>query len=115
MIKAAASLRALAEDIKTVSHLTGRHFKKQARGRIVPAISATQSKAANCMAEAQSVRIVDGALLECRPGIKMAETGDVMDFEPAVIAAARRVGLTISETADLLAFLYPLPFLDFQP
>lgn len=37
----------------------------------------------------------------------MAEKGDVIDFEPAVIVAARQAGLTISETADLAAFLYP--------
>lgn len=37
----------------------------------------------------------------------MAEKGDVIDFEPAVIVAARQAGLTISETADLSAFLYP--------
>lgn len=37
----------------------------------------------------------------------MAERGDVIDFEPAVIVAARQAGLTISETADLPAFLHP--------
>lgn len=37
----------------------------------------------------------------------MAERGDVIDFEPAVIVGARQAGLTISETADLPAFLHP--------
>lgn len=45
--------------------------------------------------------------LESGLSIGMAEKGDVIDFERAVIVAARQAGLTISETADVLAFLYP--------
>lgn len=91
----------LAEDIKTVPHLTGRYFKKQVRGHIVPAASVTQSKAA------KGCRCGQNGLLESRLSIRMAEKGDVIDFEPAVIVVARQARLTISETADLPAFLYP--------
>ena len=34
----------------------------------------------------------------------MGKKGDLSDFEPVLVVGARRAGLSISETADLLGF-----------
>lgn len=93
----------LAKDIKTVPQLTGRYFKKQVCGHTVPAISVTESKAANCV----DCRCSQNGLPESTLSIRIAVEGDVIDFEPILIVCARQAGLTISETADLLAILQP--------
>ncbi len=35
---------------------------------------------------------------------RLAEKGDLSDFEPGMVVGARRAGLSISKTADLLGF-----------
>lgn len=77
----------LAKDIKTVPQLTGRYFKKQVRGHTVPAISVAESKAANCV----DCRWSQNGLPESRLSIRTAEEGDVIDFEPTMIAGASLV------------------------
>ncbi len=43
-------------------------------------------------------------LLKFKLIIKMGKKGDLSDFERGMVVSARRVGLSISETADLLGF-----------
>ncbi len=41
-------------------------------------------------------------LLKFKPSIRKGEKGDLSDFESGMVVGARRAGLSISETADLL-------------
>ncbi len=43
-------------------------------------------------------------LLKFKPSIRMGKKGDLSDFECGMVVGARRAGLSISETADLLGF-----------
>ncbi len=43
-------------------------------------------------------------LLKFKPSIKMGKKGDLSDFEHGMVVGARRAGLSISKTADLLGF-----------
>ena len=42
--------------------------------------------------------------LKFKPNIRMWKKGDLSDFERGLVVSARRAGLSISETADLLGF-----------
>ena len=44
-------------------------------------------------------------LLKLKPNIRMGKNGDVSEFERGMVVGARRAGLSISETADLLGFI----------
>ena len=41
-------------------------------------------------------------LLKFKPSIRMGKKGDLSDFERGMVVGARRAGLSISKTADLL-------------
>ncbi len=43
-------------------------------------------------------------LLKFKPSIRMGKKGDLSDFESGMVFGARRAGLSISKTADLLGF-----------
>jgi len=43
-------------------------------------------------------------LLKFKPSIRMGKKGDLSDFECGMVVGARRAGLSISKTADLLGF-----------
>ncbi len=43
-------------------------------------------------------------LLKFKPSIRMGKKGDLSDFERGMVVGARRAGLSISKTADLLGF-----------
>ncbi len=43
-------------------------------------------------------------LLKFKPSIRMGKKGDLSDFEHGMVVGARRAGLSISKTADLLGF-----------
>ncbi len=43
-------------------------------------------------------------LLKFKPSIRMEKKGDLSDFERGMVVGARRAGLSISKTADLLGF-----------
>lgn len=43
-------------------------------------------------------------LLQFKPSVRMGKKGDLSDFESGMVVGARRAGLSISETADLLGF-----------
>ncbi len=43
-------------------------------------------------------------LLKFKPSITMGKKGDLRDFECGMVVGARRAGLSISKTADLLGF-----------
>ncbi len=42
--------------------------------------------------------------LKFKPSIRMGKKGDLSDFERGMVVGARRAGLSISKTADLLGF-----------
>ncbi len=43
-------------------------------------------------------------LLKFKPSIRMGKKGDLSDFERGMVVGARRAGLSISKTSDLLGF-----------
>ncbi len=43
-------------------------------------------------------------LLKFKPSIRMGKKGDLSDCERGMVVGARRAGLNISKTADLLGF-----------
>ncbi len=43
-------------------------------------------------------------LLKFKPSIRMGKKEDLSDFERVMVVGARRAGLSISKTADLLGF-----------
>ncbi len=43
-------------------------------------------------------------LLKFKPSIRTGKKGDLSDFERGMVVGARRAGLSISKTADLLGF-----------
>ena len=43
-------------------------------------------------------------MLKFKPSIRMGKKADLGDFECGMVVGARRAGLSISETADLLGF-----------
>ncbi len=43
-------------------------------------------------------------LLRFKPSVRMGKKGDLSDFERGMVVGARRTGLSISKTADLLGF-----------
>ncbi len=48
--------------------------------------------------------VVKDDLLKFKPSIRMGKKGDLSDFECGMVVGARRAGLSISKTADLLGF-----------
>ena len=50
------------------------------------------------------VDMVQDDLLKFKPSIRMGKKDDLSDFEHDMVVGARRVGLSISDTADLLGF-----------
>ncbi len=49
-------------------------------------------------------RCAEYDLLKFKPSIRMGKKGDLSDFERGMVVGARRAGLSISKTADLLGF-----------
>ncbi len=43
-------------------------------------------------------------VLKFKPSIRMGKKGDLSDFERGMVVGARRAGLSISKTVDLLGF-----------
>ncbi len=49
-------------------------------------------------------RCGEDGLLKFKPSIRTGKKGDLSDSERGMVVGARRTGLSISETADLLGF-----------
>ncbi len=58
------------------------------------------------MTRSREIRCVspDPTGLRIKPSIKIGKKGDLSDFECGMVVGARRAGLSISKTADLLGF-----------
>ncbi len=59
------------------------------------------------MAAAQCIyasRYGEDGFLKFKLSIRMGKKGDLSDFERGMVVGARRAGLSISKTADLLGF-----------
>ncbi len=52
----------------------------------------------------QASRCREDDLLKFKPNIRMGKKWDLSDFERGMVVGARRAGLNISKTADLLRF-----------
>ncbi len=52
----------------------------------------------------QASRCGEDGLLKFKPSIRTGKKGDLRDFEHGMVVSARRTGLSISKTADLLGF-----------
>ncbi len=71
----------------------------------------TNCKSANHMAATQcswASRCGEDDLLKFKPSIRMGKKGDLSDFECGMVVGARRAGLSISKTADLLGFSHTI-------
>ncbi len=51
-----------------------------------------------------ATRCGEDDLLKFKSSIRMGKKGDLSDFERGMVVGARRAGLSISKTADLLGF-----------